>query len=523
MRWGALKHTARQYDWALVALAFCIFTLLLPLSSVLSLEGDEATEFAKAQLVAKGYRLYADIWNDQPPLHTMLLATAFSAFGPSLFTGRVIAAGFGLLAIVSIYLCARLLSGRVAGVVAALWLYTAPECLSLFHAAMLEPAAVSIGLVSLTLALIASLRMNFAVKALSGCALGLALQIKYTALMVGFAGALVLAWPETVGGSSIPLTQRLKGLGIWFGSCVIVFLVAGSLLPTVDFPTLLRSQTSSPPKEFGAVRLPLRHLVANWEFWLIVGGSLLWALKRRTLKLLVPFVLLGTSLFVHALHRPWWYYYYLHLAVPLAWLWGVLFNGLAESTKSLRARQLVARTPLRRAGGIFAALAVCWIFSGMISRYLDSILRIRNALERKDCATVQVLKRRTSQDDFVFTRDKRYTFAAGVPVPPTLCVLAAKRYWSGAISEDGIRAELLRLRTPFVLFNKHEVDYDWNAFLGRHYTKLVETELMALYRINRNPASGTNALVSPNFCEAESTVPMNIDMPVAVSHFDKKL
>src|SRR5207247_689680 len=36
-------------------------------------------------------------------------------------------------------------------------------------------------------------------------------------------------------------------------------------------------------------------------------------------RMVFPFVSLWTIAAIHAVHRPYWYYYYLHFAVPLAW------------------------------------------------------------------------------------------------------------------------------------------------------------------------------------------------------------
>src|SRR5438309_1067075 len=56
----------------LVTVASC-FVVSLPLVSVLRIGPDEDYELAKAALSLKGYRLYTEVWNDQPPLHTFAI------------------------------------------------------------------------------------------------------------------------------------------------------------------------------------------------------------------------------------------------------------------------------------------------------------------------------------------------------------------------------------------------------------------------------------------------------------------
>src|ERR1035437_1426486 len=74
-----------------------LFYALLPLGSALEFGGDEGIELIKGFMCSKGFALYKDIWNDQPPLFTVLLAAGFKAFGPSLLAALLIAAGLSLL------------------------------------------------------------------------------------------------------------------------------------------------------------------------------------------------------------------------------------------------------------------------------------------------------------------------------------------------------------------------------------------------------------------------------------------
>ena len=72
----------------------CLLLLLifaLPLSAVIQIGADEGFELAKATLCLKGYKLYTEVWNDQPPLHTFLITALLrhswgSPLGPRLLT-----------------------------------------------------------------------------------------------------------------------------------------------------------------------------------------------------------------------------------------------------------------------------------------------------------------------------------------------------------------------------------------------------------------------------------------------------
>src|SRR5213594_232706 len=73
---------------ALVSL-FALFQCCLPLKTAIQIGADEGFELAKATLCLKGFKLYAEVWNDQPPLHTVLITQVLkhlisSILGPRL-------------------------------------------------------------------------------------------------------------------------------------------------------------------------------------------------------------------------------------------------------------------------------------------------------------------------------------------------------------------------------------------------------------------------------------------------------
>ena len=53
--------------------AFLLIECFIPLSTAVRVGADEGFNLAKATLCLKGHKLYSEIWNDQPPLHTIVL------------------------------------------------------------------------------------------------------------------------------------------------------------------------------------------------------------------------------------------------------------------------------------------------------------------------------------------------------------------------------------------------------------------------------------------------------------------
>ncbi len=67
-----------------VLLVFIALESLLPLGRIVKIGADEDFELTKATLCLKGYHLYTDVWDDQPPLHTFLVTNIVSLFPGSL-------------------------------------------------------------------------------------------------------------------------------------------------------------------------------------------------------------------------------------------------------------------------------------------------------------------------------------------------------------------------------------------------------------------------------------------------------
>jgi 4-amino-4-deoxy-L-arabinose transferase-like glycosyltransferase len=56
----------------------------------------------KAFMVVRGYRLYSEIWSDQPPLFTYLLAACIRVFGPDINAARTLVLVFSTALIAAI-------------------------------------------------------------------------------------------------------------------------------------------------------------------------------------------------------------------------------------------------------------------------------------------------------------------------------------------------------------------------------------------------------------------------------------
>src|SRR5262245_28065111 len=59
--------------FGLILFVFLVLQFFLPLGSAIKIGADEDYELTKATLCLRGYHLYTEIWNDQPPLYPFLI------------------------------------------------------------------------------------------------------------------------------------------------------------------------------------------------------------------------------------------------------------------------------------------------------------------------------------------------------------------------------------------------------------------------------------------------------------------
>ena len=156
----------------------------LPLGTALEIGGDEGYELMKGFLCSKGFAMYKDIWCDQPPLYPNLLGYAFQMFGPSILVARLVAVAFGMVMLAAFYQLVRQSTGAWAALLAGFFLLASPSVLLLSAAVMVEVPAIGTALVSAWLALRWAKRRHWPWLVAAGVMMGLALEIKLTAVMV---------------------------------------------------------------------------------------------------------------------------------------------------------------------------------------------------------------------------------------------------------------------------------------------------------------------------------------------------
>ena len=142
---------------------------------------------------------------------------------------------------------------------------------------------------------------------------------------------------------------------------------------------------------------------------------------------------------VHLWHRPYWYYYGLHFAIPLAWLGAV---GIVECFRALWNMDVQASrlAKLRFGMGWLGwSMLLSLVLTLAPERAWHEWRRLSAVSMALDDPMVIELRKDAARTRWVFADRVIYAFWAGLPVPPELAVIPRKRIWSGQFTE----AELL--------------------------------------------------------------------------------
>lgn len=411
---------------------------------------DEGFELMKGWLLERGFPLYTEIWSDQPPLHTLLLAAIFRVFGPSVAAARVVALAFAWLA----FWCLGELAARRHGTLAA---FLAMTSLALASGFTRIAASATIMLPAYALALasvVLVVRSRFSRKPwhliIGGVCFGLAMQIKFTPVLLLPLVVWELLRTNTPGMGENPddLRDRFRNLAVWSGGAAFAFAAIVALFPAMTTELLWHPHFSPATRAAFATapgpRALHAMLLADWDLLLLAAGGLLLAAYRRRVEFIPPLLLLVTAYAAHLWQRPFWGYYYLHLALPLAWLAALAVCELTQWVAERRShRTLIAAFTL-----VVAMLIPC------AARLPERADRAQNDLKTYDSdarsVLLEILRQHSGQ--WCFISHPGIAFQAGVPVPPEAVVLSQKRLRLGLFTQREF-LHCLEQRQPGIIAN----------------------------------------------------------------------
>ncbi|MCI0521110.1 MAG: hypothetical protein L0Z70_12755 [Chloroflexi bacterium] len=478
------------------ALFFLAVYFFFPFRDVFWMDADEGINLVKAQMLLRGYSLYGDIWSDQPPLFTYLLAFVLNLRMEAAL-GRTLALLFSSSVVWALFQMMKMVGATIHAVAALILLLLLPRYVELSVSIMVGLPAIALAVLSL-LALMAWRKEGKTLwLAVSAAALALSVLTKlFTAFLAPLFGLFLLAWglawgwgAEGARGKALTMLRPALLWGLIFALLTLVplLLLAGpgrmdQLLANHWNAAAIERYTSNP-----AYRLDTQ-LAAAWPLLLLALAGLSAALLAKKWLLLLPGAWMICAYLLLRGYAPVWSHQQLLITVPAvplaAWISG---EAILRLVALFRSRPAVSpREDALRAAGLVLLIVFCLVQAptvlgrfqiapvGAVPPYRETTTEAR--------FMSKVLKYAPGTR-WMVTDAPMYAFYANLPTPPNLVVLSSKRLETGNLSEEQIIQTIVEYGAEQVLLGRNPLPRV-RAYLQENYILVHardDSELIELY------------------------------------------
>jgi hypothetical protein len=472
----------------ILLLGFVGLQVSLPLGNAVLIGADEGFELAKATLLVHGHALYSEVWNDQPPLHTFIVAQLMRRVSSDVLVPRLLTVVSGVVLLGGMFWLIYRVCGLGVACLTVGLMMASPGFLELSVSCMLEIPSLAPAVMALCV--LWSWRSRWhAGEIVAGALFGAALLVKLLPVIL-LPLAVVIVWlrdqrleetgsdggremlkmaPTDVGDYGVGVGRSVRGLLVFCVSMVVLFVAIEWLIEVGAYLEHFRQTWVSHfgpalSMEYGsAADHPFEWgiLLRNWDLTIpaALGVAMCWHHRRRISWCMLPVTWLVLMLVTFAMHRPWWSYYYVHIALPLSWCAAI---GIVWAWEWFRKARGLG---LRVAATLFALCAISW----MGARVYFQGQEIRRSPQLHSALVLQEIERLRPFARFLYADEPVYSFHAGIPMPPALAVLPLKRFWSGEMTNARLVTELESARPEILLLRNDPRERPFQDWLAEGY------------------------------------------------------
>ena len=484
--------------WYALPLAFLgAMVLFYPFRYVFEFDPDEGINAIKAFLNLRGFGLYSEIWNDQPPAFTLLLSFWFRLFGLRVVAGRALVLLFSAMLIAAAVRYLRRSWGGEAAVAGLLFVFLLPLYRLLSVSIMIGLPSIAFGVLSFAGQSRWHNERRPVWLILSGVSLALAILTK------AFTGILVPLWVLglllAIGHDLRREPRRLRswmplltwGLPFVAICTLALFLVIGpeNLGQLVQVHLAAeRAQAFQTSELLPTINAFLKDLI---PLFLLAGVGAFQAVRTRTWPALY---LVGWVVSAYALllvNRPTWPHQQLLITVPTAILAAI---GAGTAIRDLLAR--LRSQPSRPSSLLVALISIAASLAFVAAQGPASLrefdlelpnLKVAPSTNLPERQLVALMSDHAQETNWVFTDRPMFAFLTKLPVPPFLAVLSSKRLLSGELTQAEILQVLETYKPEMVLSGRFDIPAAQEYMSRRNFRRIDSTLRYRLYFRPKSP------------------------------------
>ncbi|MEO1427725.1 MAG: glycosyltransferase family 39 protein [Cyanobacteria bacterium J06633_8] len=458
---------------------FAIFIVAIrfePITQSFELDYDEGLNLIKALLYSRGFSFYSQIWNDQPPIFTVILSSWLNLFGQSVFAARLLTLLFSSLLIWCFYQIIRQDLGNIPALLATVLLFTSWLYIRLSISVMIGLPSLSLAMLSIYL--ISLYKQNNFKRYLifSGIAFALSLQTKAFTI---FLTPLIIMY---LWDFEINLSQTKKSLNLfysllqWMGILCFTYITIALIFGQFSHQeqlvqTHLNQPINTEIQNYNNLYY-LNYMTAqdrDYIFLAVIG--ILTIIYKKNKNGLLPITWLATSLLILLFHKPIWYHHYHLISIPICWLGAYAIASLLD---------LLSQNWQGNLKSFFKSINLFnLIIISLISIIFVSLIFATPPITKggppKDLQLLKLVIKYKKSTNWVFTDRPIYAFYANLPVPPEMAVISSKRINFGKLTHQEMLAILKQYRPEQIVLARMDFhilnDPEIRNYVNKYYTK----------------------------------------------------
>jgi 4-amino-4-deoxy-L-arabinose transferase-like glycosyltransferase len=486
----------------------------MPIADTLQFDPDEGIELAKASLYSSGYSLYDQIWDDQPPLLTVLLAEWLKVFGSHIVAARLLILGLSAVLVGCFFSTLFLILGAGPALIGTVGLCLTLDFLRLSVSVMQGLPALAFVMAAVYLLLrvtqsplmIASpssaavshkSRLPWLTLGIiaSGICFGLSLQIKlYTVLLLPACLSHLILGPSIQDWQLRP--NRIHHGLVWLGACLLTVVGIGLLNHSFSSEQLLGAHFEEAAQSLQhepSWQILIMFLAQDLDYFLLATVGTWILLRYQRSWPILPLVWLVSVLLGLTYYQPLWYHYYPLISIPVVWL-GTY--GVAQSFSLFQKSQWLQflkwdslkHPTLKSLTAIFITLTI------ILAPIKIAVLAFENHIflkeSKENLEVINQLKVYASQTHWLLTDLPIAAFYLNLKVPPDLAVFSTKRVISGSINPKKLKQILKKYRPEQVLLGRYEkINAALEPYLSEHYIRRYQKDKVIQYIRKDQPSN----------------------------------